>query len=183
MTDTTYTIELPAKTVRDGARDCAWEAVHDWLPGAGADLRCDITNAVSAALDRVVDHLQGHVAANFLEEGFEPPFICLLASGGHTLIARVTDHRGYETLGQTLDDAAGEAFDKGVYIVITDLGKFNTNMCTHGIASKDVQIVDFQIISGPDHCCLLFVVCGLWFVVCGLWCVLNGLEPLLYSVR
>lgn len=59
-----------------------------------------------------VDHLQGHVAANFLG-GFEPPFLCLVASGGHTLLARVEDHSAYETLGATLDDAAGEAFDKG----------------------------------------------------------------------
>jgi N6-L-threonylcarbamoyladenine synthase len=64
-----------------------------------------------------VDHLQGHVAANFLSGDFEPPFICLLASGGHTLLARVTDHHGYETLGQTLDDAAGEAFDKGARLL------------------------------------------------------------------
>jgi N6-L-threonylcarbamoyladenine synthase len=63
-----------------------------------------------------VDHLQGHVAANFLG-GFEPPFTCLLASGGHTLLARVSDHTGYETLGQTLDDAAGEAFDKGARLL------------------------------------------------------------------
>ena len=61
-----------------------------------------------------VDHLQGHVAANFLApDPFEPPFLCLLASGGHTLLARVTERAGYDTLGQTLDDAAGEAFDKG----------------------------------------------------------------------
>jgi N6-L-threonylcarbamoyladenine synthase len=60
-----------------------------------------------------VDHLQGHVAANFLEpEPLEPPFLCLVASGGHTLLAGVRDHEGYELLGQTLDDAAGEAFDK-----------------------------------------------------------------------
>jgi len=64
-----------------------------------------------------VDHLQGHVAANFLraDDGgaFEPPFICLIASGGHTLIAHVREHEGFEILGRTLDDAAGEAFDKG----------------------------------------------------------------------
>ncbi len=60
-----------------------------------------------------VDHLQGHVAANFLEpDPLEPPFLCLVASGGHTLLAGVRDHAGYELLGQTLDDAAGEAFDK-----------------------------------------------------------------------
>jgi N6-L-threonylcarbamoyladenine synthase len=65
-----------------------------------------------------VDHLQGHVAANFLAEDgagppFEPPFVCLIASGGHTLLAAVSEHDGYQVLGRTLDDAAGEAFDKG----------------------------------------------------------------------
>jgi N6-L-threonylcarbamoyladenine synthase len=60
-----------------------------------------------------VDHLQGHVAANFLGASFEPPFLCLVASGGHTFLARVEDHAGYTVLGRTLDDAAGEAFDKG----------------------------------------------------------------------
>jgi N6-L-threonylcarbamoyladenine synthase len=65
-----------------------------------------------------VDHLQGHVAANFLApDPFEPPFVCLLASGGHTLLARVSSFEGYETLGQTLDDAAGEAFDKGARLL------------------------------------------------------------------
>jgi N6-L-threonylcarbamoyladenine synthase len=62
-----------------------------------------------------VDHLHGHVAAAFLApDPFEPPFLSLIASGGHTLLARVPDHGpGYEVIGQTLDDAAGEAFDKG----------------------------------------------------------------------
>jgi N6-L-threonylcarbamoyladenine synthase len=67
-----------------------------------------------------VDHLQGHIAANFLIDEqaeqappFEPPFVCLIASGGHTLLALVSEHDGYELLGSTLDDAAGEAFDKG----------------------------------------------------------------------
>ncbi len=65
-----------------------------------------------------VDHLQGHVAANFLEpEPLDPPFLCLVASGGHTLLAGVRDRRGYETLGSTLDDAAGEAFDKGARLL------------------------------------------------------------------
>jgi tRNA N6-adenosine threonylcarbamoyltransferase len=65
-----------------------------------------------------VDHLQGHVAANFLQpHPIEPPFVCLIASGGHTLLARVTDHASYELLGQTLDDAAGEAFDKGARLL------------------------------------------------------------------
>jgi len=73
--------------------------------------------AIAAALGIplvAVDHLQGHVAANFISpEPFEPPFICLIASGGHTLLARVEDHSSYSLLGETLDDAAGEAFDKG----------------------------------------------------------------------
>src|SRR3954464_8216972 len=65
-----------------------------------------------------VDHLQGHVAANFLEpEPLEPPFLCLVASGGHTMLAGVRDHEGYELLGQTLDDAAGEAFDKSARLL------------------------------------------------------------------
>ena len=60
-----------------------------------------------------VDHLHGHVAANFLEpEPLEPPFLCLIASGGHTLLASVDRHDGYELLGSTRDDAAGEALDK-----------------------------------------------------------------------
>jgi N6-L-threonylcarbamoyladenine synthase len=65
-----------------------------------------------------VDHLQGHVAANFLApDPLDPPFLCLIASGGHTLLARVTTHDGFEVLGRTLDDAAGEAFDKGARLL------------------------------------------------------------------
>ncbi|HZO35471.1 MAG TPA: tRNA (adenosine(37)-N6)-threonylcarbamoyltransferase complex transferase subunit TsaD [Solirubrobacteraceae bacterium] len=65
-----------------------------------------------------VDHLQGHVAANFLgPEPFEPPFLCLVASGGHTFLAHVTSHDRFEVLGRTLDDAAGEAFDKGARLL------------------------------------------------------------------
>jgi N6-L-threonylcarbamoyladenine synthase len=65
-----------------------------------------------------VDHLHGHVAANFLEpEALAPPFLCLIASGGHTLLAGVTAKDSYETLGQTLDDAAGEALDKAARVM------------------------------------------------------------------
>jgi N6-L-threonylcarbamoyladenine synthase len=65
-----------------------------------------------------VDHLHGHVAANFLEpDPLEPPFLCLIASGGHTLLAGVRDPSGFEMIGQTLDDAAGEAFDKGARLL------------------------------------------------------------------
>jgi N6-L-threonylcarbamoyladenine synthase len=65
-----------------------------------------------------VDHLHGHVAANFLEpDPLEPPFLCLIASGGHTLLAAVRSHDGFETLGETLDDAAGEALDKAARLL------------------------------------------------------------------
>ena len=65
-----------------------------------------------------VDHLHGHVAALFLEpDPVDPPFLCLLATGGHTLLLDVQDRAGYRVLGTTLDDAAGEAFDKGARLL------------------------------------------------------------------
>jgi N6-L-threonylcarbamoyladenine synthase len=65
-----------------------------------------------------VDHLQGHVLASALgERPIEPPFVCLVASGGHTFVARVDERTSYEILGSTLDDAAGEAFDKGARLL------------------------------------------------------------------
>ena len=59
-----------------------------------------------------VNHLLGHVCSNYLESDLEPPFICLLASGGHTQIINVKSYIDYEIIGSTLDDACGEAFDK-----------------------------------------------------------------------
>jgi N6-L-threonylcarbamoyladenine synthase len=75
-----------------------------------------------------VDHLHGHVASLFLRpEGvsgcqpqslpLEPPFLCLLASGGHTMLLDVQEHARWNVLGSTLDDAAGEAFDKGARLL------------------------------------------------------------------
>jgi N6-L-threonylcarbamoyladenine synthase len=65
-----------------------------------------------------VDHLQGHVAANFLlPDPLEPPFLCLIASGGHTLLSLVAQRSGYEILGETRDDAAGEALDKAARLL------------------------------------------------------------------
>jgi N6-L-threonylcarbamoyladenine synthase len=65
-----------------------------------------------------VDHLHGHVASLYLEpDPVEPPFLCLLASGGHTLLLDVRDRSGYRVVGTTLDDAAGEAFDKGARLL------------------------------------------------------------------
>ncbi|HEX6489924.1 MAG TPA: tRNA (adenosine(37)-N6)-threonylcarbamoyltransferase complex transferase subunit TsaD [Gaiellaceae bacterium] len=65
-----------------------------------------------------VDHLHGHVASLYLQpEEFEPPFLCLLASGGHTLLIDVPRRGAFRVLGTTLDDAAGEAFDKGARLL------------------------------------------------------------------
>jgi tRNA N6-adenosine threonylcarbamoyltransferase len=65
-----------------------------------------------------VDHLDGHVASLYLQpDTLEPPFLCLLASGGHTMLLDVRSHTEQELLGTTLDDAAGEAFDKGARLL------------------------------------------------------------------
>ena len=65
-----------------------------------------------------VNHLHGHVASLYLKPlDLEPPFVCLLASGGHTMLLDVTERGGYRVLGTTLDDAAGEAFDKGARLL------------------------------------------------------------------
>ncbi len=72
--------------------------------------------AVALALDVplvAVNHLEGHIYANFLEHGPpEPPYVVLLVSGGHTMLVHMPEEHRYEIMGQTLDDAAGEAFDK-----------------------------------------------------------------------
>jgi N6-L-threonylcarbamoyladenine synthase len=65
-----------------------------------------------------VDHLDGHVASLYLQpDPLEPPFLCLLASGGHTMLLDVHSHTEQELIGSTLDDAAGEAFDKGARLL------------------------------------------------------------------
>jgi tRNA N6-adenosine threonylcarbamoyltransferase len=65
-----------------------------------------------------VDHLEGHVASLYLEpEPLEPPFLCLLASGGHTVLLAVRERGRSDRVGTTLDDAAGEAFDKGARLL------------------------------------------------------------------
>lgn len=68
-----------------------------------------------------VNHMQAHIQAHFIEDensdSPEFPFLCLTVSGGHTQIVKVLDHSNYELLGQTLDDAAGEAFDKAAKIM------------------------------------------------------------------
>jgi tRNA N6-adenosine threonylcarbamoyltransferase len=92
-------------------------------PGLIGALLVGVSSAKAIAATRrlplvPVDHLHGHVVASTLgEEPVEPPYLCLVASGGHTFLARVDDPARYEVLGQTLDDAAGEAFDKGARLL------------------------------------------------------------------
>ncbi|MBE7016343.1 MAG: tRNA (adenosine(37)-N6)-threonylcarbamoyltransferase complex transferase subunit TsaD [Ruminococcaceae bacterium] len=72
--------------------------------------------ALSYALSKPlvpVHHIKGHISANFIAHpDLEPPFVCLVASGGHSHIVHVSDYTKYQVLGRTRDDAAGEAFDK-----------------------------------------------------------------------
>jgi N6-L-threonylcarbamoyladenine synthase len=87
-------------------------------PGLVGALLVGLATAKAVALARGVpligvNHLEGHIYANFLEhDPPDPPYVCLLVSGGHTLVAHVPLPHRYEIMGQTLDDAAGEAFDK-----------------------------------------------------------------------
>jgi N6-L-threonylcarbamoyladenine synthase len=92
-------------------------------PGLIGALLVGVSSAKALAAARglpltPVDHLHGHVVASTLgDDPIEPPFLCLVASGGHTFIARVDEPSSYRVLGQTLDDAAGEAFDKGARLL------------------------------------------------------------------
>jgi N6-L-threonylcarbamoyladenine synthase len=95
-------------------------------PGLIGALLVGVSSAKAIAATRrlplvPVDHLHGHVVASTLgDDPVEAPYLCLVASGGHTFLARVDDPSGYEVLGQTLDDAAGEAFDKGARLLGLD---------------------------------------------------------------
>jgi N6-L-threonylcarbamoyladenine synthase len=126
-------------------------------PGLVGALLVGIATAKGIAAGRglplaPVDHLQGHVAANFLSTdggaagSFEPPFLCLVASGGHTFLARVDDHAGYAVLGATLDDAAGEAFDKGARML--DLPYPGGPALERLARDGDPEAFDFPIAAG-----------------------------------
>lgn len=65
-----------------------------------------------------VSHIKGHIAANYLTyENLEPPFVCLMVSGGHTAILNIPSYNSHQLIGTTVDDAAGEAFDKVARVV------------------------------------------------------------------
>ena len=115
-----------------------------------------------------VDHLHGHVAANFLSpEPLNPPFLCLVASGGHTLLAGVREPGGFETLGETLDDAAGEALDKGARLL--GLGYPGGPAIERAASDGDPAAFDFPVAMARDP--------GLDFSFSGLK------TALLYTVR
>ena len=142
-------------------------------PGLIGALLVGVTTAkaLSAATRKPligVDHLQGHVAANFLDpEPLEPPFLCLIASGGHTLLAGVAGRDGFEVLGQTLDDAAGEALDKGARLL--GLGYPGGPAIERLAADGDPDAFDFPVAMTRDP--------GLDFSFSGLK------TALLYAVR
>jgi N6-L-threonylcarbamoyladenine synthase len=98
-----------------------------------------------------VDHLEGHVASLYLEpDAIEPPFTCLLASGGHTLLLAVRERGRSTRLGTTLDDAAGEAFDKGARLL--GLGYPGGGAIDRLARDGDAQAFDFPVarVAGLD---------------------------------
>jgi N6-L-threonylcarbamoyladenine synthase len=95
-----------------------------------------------------VDHLHGHVASLYLKPNpVEPPFLCLLASGGHTLLVDVAERGDFRVLGTTLDDAAGEAFDKGARLL--GLGYPGGAEIDKLATSGDPEAYDFPVARVP----------------------------------
>jgi N6-L-threonylcarbamoyladenine synthase len=112
-----------------------------------------LAKAIAAARElpfAPVDHLAGHIAAAYLQpDAFEPPFVALIASGGHTLLLAVRDHAGEpEVLARTLDDAAGEAFDKGARML--GLGYPGGAALERLAAGGDSHAYDFPTGRGED---------------------------------
>jgi N6-L-threonylcarbamoyladenine synthase len=120
-------LELVVPVVREALREHTLDDVDTVAvtqgPGLIGALLVGLSAAKALAWGRglplaPVNHLHGHVASLYLEpEPLEPPFLCLLASGGHTLLVDVPEHGAFVPLGTTLDDAAGEAFDKGARLL------------------------------------------------------------------
>jgi N6-L-threonylcarbamoyladenine synthase len=122
-------LELVTPVIREALGE-AWATLDDVDriavtrgPGLIGALLVGLAAAKAVAWSRrlplvPVDHLDGHVASLYLQpDPLDPPFLCLLASGGHTMLLDVRSHTEQELLGSTLDDAAGEAFDKGARLL------------------------------------------------------------------
>ncbi len=89
-----------------------------------------------------INHIEGHVCANYIENReLEPPFLCLIVSGGHTHLVRVTDFGVYTLLGRTMDDAAGEAFDKIARVI--GLGYPGGPKIDNAAKDGDPEAIDF----------------------------------------
>jgi len=120
-------LELVLPVVREALGDDGFDGIDCVAvtqgPGLIGALPVGLSAAKALAWGRglplvPVDHLRGHVASLYLgAEPLEPPFLCLLASGGHTLLLDVQERGSFTVLGRTLDDAAGEAFDKGARLL------------------------------------------------------------------
>ena len=120
-------LELVLPVVREALGDDGFDGIDCVAvtqgPGLIGALLVGLSAAKALAWGRglplvPVDHLRGHVASLYLgAEPLEPPFLCLLASGGHTLLLDVQERGTFTVLGRTLDDAAGEAFDKGARLL------------------------------------------------------------------
>ena len=117
-------LELIAPVIREALGDAEIDAVAVTVrPGLIGALLVGVSAAKALAwawrLPLIpVNHLHGHVASLYLKPlDLEPPFTCLLASGGHTMLVDVQERGAFRVLGTTLDDAAGEAFDKGARLL------------------------------------------------------------------
>jgi tRNA N6-adenosine threonylcarbamoyltransferase len=117
-------LELIAPVISEALNGHAVDAIAVTAqPGLIGALLVGVSAAKALAWSRrlpliPVNHLHGHVASLYLKPlDLEPPFTCLLASGGHTMLLDVQDRGGYTVLGTTRDDAAGEAFDKGARLL------------------------------------------------------------------
>lgn len=102
--------------------DTSWDEIDavgvTYGPGLVGALLVGVSEAKALSYARKipligVNHIEGHICANYIEhKDLEPPFLCLVVSGGHTHLVKALDYGKYEVLGRTMDDAAGEAFDK-----------------------------------------------------------------------
>jgi len=152
-------LELVAPVVREALGDAG--ATLDDIdavavtarPGLIGALLVGVSAAKALAWARrlpliAVNHLHGHVASLYLRPlDLDPPFTCLLASGGHTMLLDVQERGGYRVLGTTLDDAAGEAFDKGARLLGLGYpgGKAIDELARHG----DPSAYDFPVARVP----------------------------------
>jgi N6-L-threonylcarbamoyladenine synthase len=116
-------LELIAPVIQEVLTDEVEAIAVTANPGLIGALLVGVSAAKALAWSRrlplmPVNHLHGHVASLYLRPlDLQPPFTCLLASGGHTMLLDVQERGGYTVLGTTLDDAAGEAFDKGARLL------------------------------------------------------------------